>query len=694
MPPKLVVSEPTDEIADRSARTTPIRRRHTATRSRSHKEPGRSTSSDWIDVDESPPRSRKSKRRSSRRDERVTRPAVSSQVDYSNAESDFGRFFPRLSQILEVNESPATSRPSTRSSTHRRYRDGSPTRHKRHRSDSQSSYRRPLSHRTGGVQRRRESFVKANSSLLSVLSSLTGTSDRSSGSSSTLTQQSYDQSISCAPSRSSGRARLSIPGSDRSVSSQAYRKTLNVFDYMDTSTVDEGEDGRSVTSSSSSSHYEPSDAGSSEAPGTPSSRSTFPSPTTTRSQSVAELRRKYDPQNIASPTSLRSHSRSPASSIRSSRSHPSMSDVPEADEEDGALPGAPSDISYDAPRRSSSRSSASSRNSSSRRIQQQEESMRQHMAYTQPEAYVEPVYGQHRSCSNASAESERSAYAYHMAMQQYQWPSPPPQEMNGHIAAHDRPPAPDAPDLSQRTLTGYEQIALELTTSQSPVRPLYRKFEYLNHRVLLHLQDELSELEEQLRTVDEIIAQMDPALANGQKTPASRRGDAFHGHEIHLRRTHLLGHIFVKTEQYNKAMSAYSTMAQRATSAEDEHVTAYQQWMSKHTPIHDVEARFLQKVKDLVVPGTPPTASTSVDQPTKHAALAYLPVALMLPLLLFSIIPTLGGRLIVTALIAIGAFVVAAATRIRQVLPGRDWAVCGAIYVLLMGAIAGCISQH
>lgn len=235
-------------------------------------------------------------------------------------------------------------------------------------------------------------------------------------------------------------------------------------------------------------------------------------------------------------------------------------------------------------------------------------------------------------------------------------------------------------------------MALELSSASSPVKPLYRKFEYLNHRILLHLQDELSELEEQLRHLDEIIAQCDPKSPDGGKSPASRRGENFYGGDIHLRRTHLLGDIFRKTEQYNRAMSAYTTMVKDTAPASDQQIGEYQAWMAIHHPVAEMEARFLQHGQDLIAPRQ---TSPALDRrATRHAALAYLPVALMLPLLLFSIIPTLAGRLIVTALIAAGAFVVAATTRIRTLMEGRDWAVCGAVYVLLMGAVAGCIPQY
>jgi len=125
-------------------------------------------------------------------------------------------------------------------------------------------------------------------------------------------------------------------------------------------------------------------------------------------------------------------------------------------------------------------------------------------------------------------------------------------EQHDYRPTHTVPPAvPDAPDLSKTTLTGYELLALEQSKLEHGVRPLYRKFEHLNHRVLLHLQDELAEYEEQLRALDEFIAQTTPMLDENTRQPSTRRGEAYAGNEMHYRRRALLGNIFVKTEQYS-----------------------------------------------------------------------------------------------------------------------------------------------
>jgi hypothetical protein len=110
-------------------------------------------------------------------------------------------------------------------------------------------------------------------------------------------------------------------------------------------------------------------------------------------------------------------------------------------------------------------------------------------------------------------------------------------------------------------MIGYELLAHKLSelkkdkhNKEETVVPAYRKFEQLNHRVLLHLQDEISELEEDLRQLDHDIAQASPGGQTGHHQPASRRGDTRYGNDLHSRRIALLGRIFQKLEQYSKCL--------------------------------------------------------------------------------------------------------------------------------------------
>jgi hypothetical protein len=155
---------------------------------------------------------------------------------------------------------------------------------------------------------------------------------------------------------------------------------------------------------------------------------------------------------------------------------------------------------------------------------------------------------------------------------------PPPIGLPGGMIQNMAPPFPPpsvqpplyqphapAPNQTRPTVVGYELLADKLSESSKTkhtrskgIVPMYRKFEHLNHRVLLHMQDELSEMEEELRHLDERIAQTTPRDAEGYEYPASRRGDARYGGEVHFKRTELLGRIFQKIGQYSKAITCLS----------------------------------------------------------------------------------------------------------------------------------------
>lgn len=142
-----------------------------------------------------------------------------------------------------------------------------------------------------------------------------------------------------------------------------------------------------------------------------------------------------------------------------------------------------------------------------------------------------------------------------------------------------RPPLPPSPprspeDSLHRTPTkrrdsnasqepsGYGLLASHLTKSTSEESgsfpPLYRRFETINHRVLLHLQDEISQMEEDLHTLDEYeeMHRVDIAEQEGVKPlPASRRRDAQSQaySSLHYRRMDLMSVLIQKTEQYSKS---------------------------------------------------------------------------------------------------------------------------------------------
>lgn len=85
------------------------------------------------------------------------------------------------------------------------------------------------------------------------------------------------------------------------------------------------------------------------------------------------------------------------------------------------------------------------------------------------------------------------------------------------------------------------------------VKPIYRRFEALNHRLLLHLQDELSELEEQLHRLDTTDTQT--RRLQSSILPASRRAEFLVGGELQWHKTDILSKITYKLSQYSKSRS-------------------------------------------------------------------------------------------------------------------------------------------
>ena len=80
----------------------------------------------------------------------------------------------------------------------------------------------------------------------------------------------------------------------------------------------------------------------------------------------------------------------------------------------------------------------------------------------------------------------------------------------------------------------------------------------MNHRVLLHLQDEIAHLEEELHMLDEYeeMHRIATAEQEGSKVlPASRRMDAQAQvySSLHYRREEVMGVLVHKTQQYSKS---------------------------------------------------------------------------------------------------------------------------------------------
>lgn len=114
-------------------------------------------------------------------------------------------------------------------------------------------------------------------------------------------------------------------------------------------------------------------------------------------------------------------------------------------------------------------------------------------------------------------------------------------------------PHPQTGKPPRQKKSGYDELAAAIDSrGDAFLRPIYRKFETLNHRILLYLQDEISEMEEGLRELDLAITHEDEMLGN---THASRRAEAKLPSQLQWRRLELLNRSYTKVEQYSTLFS-------------------------------------------------------------------------------------------------------------------------------------------
>ncbi|KAF3763367.1 hypothetical protein M406DRAFT_73983 [Cryphonectria parasitica EP155] len=129
------------------------------------------------------------------------------------------------------------------------------------------------------------------------------------------------------------------------------------------------------------------------------------------------------------------------------------------------------------------------------------------------------------------------------------------------------------------------------------IKPIYRRFEALNHRLLLHLQDELGELEEQLHRLDTTDTQT--RRVQNHILPASRRAEFLAGGELQWHKTDILDKIAFKLGQYNHVLTSFTaTRDLPAPSPSD--IDDYQTYLATRQPISEDETRFLDSAEDLV----------------------------------------------------------------------------------------------
>lgn len=146
----------------------------------------------------------------------------------------------------------------------------------------------------------------------------------------------------------------------------------------------------------------------------------------------------------------------------------------------------------------------------------------------------------------------------------WKWPNVPPATHQHHTPSPSiRTPSPEtvrmqvpqlSDDFDQRfcpprtRASGYDLVAEKLALGELP--PIFRHFKKINFRMLLHLQDEIMEMEEELAALD-LADATSRRNSDGSMSPASRRIN-WQWSQSHLQagRLQVLGRLYIKIEQY------------------------------------------------------------------------------------------------------------------------------------------------
>ncbi|PLB52860.1 hypothetical protein P170DRAFT_423674 [Aspergillus steynii IBT 23096] len=288
----------------------------------------------------------------------------------------------------------------------------------------------------------------------------------------------------------------------------------------------------------------------------------------------------------------------------------------------------------------------------------------------------------------------------------YPSPNPAPFQRPPFPPSPPRSPGEDLHRVSRRSRrntktahipSGYGLVSWQLDSStegkEASLPPLYRRFESVNHRVLLHLQDEIAHLEEELHMLDEYeeMHRIAAAEQEGSKVlPASRRMDAQAQvySSLHYRREEVMGVLVHKTQQYNTALSAYSKVLQTLPRASEKDTETYRTWMKEHNPIAAAETRFLDHAQDLI--SLAPRAISSPSNSSVYSAIIIASAAILLPLLSFAMIAEFSGRLLVVALVGGAAAAIASnySTGAEHLVASQDGWRCATLYFGFMTVAA------
>ncbi|KAJ9603585.1 hypothetical protein H2200_011771 [Cladophialophora chaetospira] len=263
-------------------------------------------------------------------------------------------------------------------------------------------------------------------------------------------------------------------------------------------------------------------------------------------------------------------------------------------------------------------------------------------------------YGPQRDLSNHPKrvqwkwpEIPRATHKHHMPT--YAGRTSSPEEIRIRI-----PQTPDSLDgsfvSSIHPLSGYDLVADKLASGE--LSPVFRSFKKVRFRLLLQLQDEISEMEQQLAALDN--ADTNSRLnSDGSTSPASGRLSwQWNQSDLQAHRLHILGRISMKLEQYYQVLSASQRVQRLSSTPSTPDIEEFRAWLKEHSPLAYPESRFLDDDEDMILlTETSNAPCVSVTESIPDILPLCILTMMLLPLLCFKFMTGVLNRLILLTII-------------------------------------------
>ena len=235
-----------------------------------------------------------------------------------------------------------------------------------------------------------------------------------------------------------------------------------------------------------------------------------------------------------------------------------------------------------------------------------------------------------------------------------------PPELSPQLPRNRRPK--QSKTLSERRQDSSQHACTVPTNADGTLKPIYRKFETLQASILLHLQQEIADLEAQLNELEATIAREERQIARG--SPASPRlSDSRYPTLLHQRRAELLSICTVKMNVYSEfvrsfgfcsvlmdlsidqTLSSHASLAQTTSPSTHQDVKVYRKWLKQKGGIHS-EVSIQQHRSDFI---TMNPARQNISLSNLEYSPSTMALTVLIHIMVFKFVPQILARLVMSA---------------------------------------------